>query len=63
MKYTFHGNTLKPSLQHAVKNNLAEAGFGRLVFLIKFTVNRYGKAVRCQTIPTAPVTGYTKTYS
>jgi len=33
----------KPSCQHAVKNNLADTGFGRFVFLIKFVVNRYGK--------------------
>ena len=35
---------------------MAEIGFGRSIFLIKFTVNRYGKRFKCQTISTATVT-------
>ena len=30
------------------KNNLAETGLGRFIFLIKFTVNRQGKQLRAK---------------
>jgi hypothetical protein len=30
------------------KNNLAEIGIGRSIFLIQFTVNRYGKQLRAK---------------